>query len=252
MKIAATDFDGTLYTHEHGVTDSDLSAIQEWRQAGNKFGIVTGRGLKLILLETSRWQIPVDFFVCTNGAAIFDGQQKLLQEHALSSGLMRRFLQLPFLKDGQQPLLIFTDRDAYSYHFQPRVAVKELRPVPQLDLVPEFKAVTQISMEFADQAQTEKAVAEIEHAFSGTLQCNVNRCFVDVNISGTNKYNGLKALQECLDWQDAPLYPIGDDRNDLPMIEGYDGFTVTRAKPFMHEAAQAVYPSVGSMLNDKM
>jgi hypothetical protein len=32
------------------------------------------------------------------------------------------------------------------------------------------------------------------------------------------------------------------------MIERFAGFTVATAKPFMHEAASKVYPTVGAML----
>ena len=38
-KIAASDFDGTLF-RERNISAEDLAAIKSWRAAGNKFGIV--------------------------------------------------------------------------------------------------------------------------------------------------------------------------------------------------------------------
>ena len=43
MKIAASDFDGTISFHEKGIPTENLDAIRAWQTAGHKFGLVTGR-----------------------------------------------------------------------------------------------------------------------------------------------------------------------------------------------------------------
>lgn len=43
MKIAASDFDGTISFHEKGIPTENLDAIHAWQTAGHKFGLVTGR-----------------------------------------------------------------------------------------------------------------------------------------------------------------------------------------------------------------
>ena len=55
-----------------------------------------------------------------------------------------------------------------------------------------------------------------------------------------------------MDWQDAEVYAIGDEINDLPMLEAYDGFTVDTARDLIKDKARAVYPSVGGMLVDNL
>ncbi|MBQ1510781.1 MAG: HAD hydrolase family protein, partial [Selenomonadaceae bacterium] len=42
MKIAASDFDGTLNDNEKGISPENVAAISEWQADGNKFGLVTG------------------------------------------------------------------------------------------------------------------------------------------------------------------------------------------------------------------
>lgn len=42
MKLIATDYDGTL--NYNGVGTETIEAIRKWRQAGNAFGVVSGRG----------------------------------------------------------------------------------------------------------------------------------------------------------------------------------------------------------------
>ena len=47
MIIIASDYDGTL--NHHGISEADKNAIKKFREAGNKFGIVTGRDLEQAL-----------------------------------------------------------------------------------------------------------------------------------------------------------------------------------------------------------
>lgn len=76
MKIAACDFDGTLF--RDGVVsevDRVLKDVRDWRRSGNAFGIVTGRGGRNTLLrDVKRFSIPYDFLICNNGAMICDEQ----------------------------------------------------------------------------------------------------------------------------------------------------------------------------------
>ena len=49
-------------------------------------------------------------------------------------------------------------------------------------------------------------------------------------------------------WQAAEVFAIGDEVNDLPMIEAYDGFTVDTARDAIKAKARASYAGVGAML----
>ncbi len=42
MKVASSDYDGTLFRQDV-IAKSDAEAIRKWREAGHKFGMVSGR-----------------------------------------------------------------------------------------------------------------------------------------------------------------------------------------------------------------
>ena len=67
MKIAACDFDGTLF-RDGVVSEADLEAIADWRRSGNAFGIVTGRGRNTLLRDVKRFSIPYDFTHATSSS----------------------------------------------------------------------------------------------------------------------------------------------------------------------------------------
>ena len=75
MKIAATDFDGTLCPIGEPIPEENIRAIKAWQEAGNKFGIATGRGLSLIREAVEKYEdLKLDFLVCNNGAVSLDAQ----------------------------------------------------------------------------------------------------------------------------------------------------------------------------------
>jgi hydroxymethylpyrimidine pyrophosphatase-like HAD family hydrolase len=71
---------------------------------------------------------------------------------------------------------------------------------------------------------------------------------VDVCAAGNNKGTGLEHLQDVMGWQDYPLYVIGDDLNDLSMIEKFHGFAMASGHPLVLEKARGAFASVGEML----
>ena len=79
-----------------------------------------------------------------------------------------------------------------------------------------------------------------------------NGCSVDITPAGVSKSQGIDTLLELMGWQQAEVFAIGDETNDLPMLEAYDGFTVDTARDAIKEKARAVYGGVGDMLVDNI
>ncbi len=49
-------------------------------------------------------------------------------------------------------------------------------------------------------------------------------------------------------WKNPEIYAIGDEINDLPMIEAFNGFTVDTARDAIKTKARKSYAGVGAML----
>ena len=71
MIIIASDYDGTL--NHNGISDGDKAAIKRFREAGNKFGIVTGRDLEMamwVFHDLEKIGLEIDFLICCTGGII--------------------------------------------------------------------------------------------------------------------------------------------------------------------------------------
>ena len=250
MKIAITDFDGMLKDFKEGVPHSNIEAIHKWRKAGNKFGIATGRNLKLIDLELRNYDITLDFLICVNGGVVLDKDKNTLHSVKIPPNIMKDFIELPMVKDVDNPMIVFCEHTAFSIRPYPEMPV-EIVPEIALEEVVNRDDVVQFGIRFQTFDEPLEAIRELDKSFP-MLGGNPNRQFLDINTRGVNKSYGVGKLLEVMHWQDCPLFVIGDDSNDLPMIKAFNGYTVKNAAPFMHEAAVKVYGTVGDMLLDNM
>lgn len=256
MKIAISDFDGTLCRIAPGtnlggrVPEENVVAIRRWREAGNKFGIASGRGLSFLVPEVEKYGIPVDFLICGNGSSVFDGERNRLHRTVIPTEVLEAFARHPLSTPEDRPFLVFGERQLYSVRPYPHIPV-EVAPLISIEEAVKREDVVQLGLMFPTPEETRQASDEMERDFP-MLGGNPNRVYLDINMNQVNKRYGVERLLEVMGWEGNEVFVIGDDRNDLPMIHHFHGFTVNTAQSFVKEAATRIYDSVGNMLNENL
>ena len=250
IKIAVTDFDGTLSPFKERIPDENIKAIHKWRSAGNKFGIATGRCLDFIEFDLKNYDITLDFLICVNGAVVFNKNREILHSVTIPIDVMKEFIKLPLVKDSGLPLIVLCERNSYSIRPYPEVPA-DIVPTLTLEEAAAREDVVQFGIRFETVEDTVKAIAEIQKDFP-MLGGNPNRNYLDINIKPVDKKYGIERLLELMHWQDNQIFVIGDDINDLPMIKHFKGFTVKNAAPLVRDAALKIYNSVGEMLIEQI
>ena len=250
MKIAISDFDGTLKDFNHGVPKKNIDAIHQWRKAGNKFGLATGRNLKLLELDIKNYDITFDFIICVNGAVIVDRDKNILMSVKIPAQIKKNFFDLPLIKNSNLPMIVFCERIAFSIRPYPEMPIELIPPI-SFDEVVARDDVVQIGIKFETIDEPVNAIKILNEKLP-TLGGNQNRNYLDVNMQGVDKKFGVEKLIEIMNWNDCEIFVIGDDKNDLPMIKHFNGYTVKTAPNFMHESAKKVYNSVGDMLIENL
>ncbi len=251
MKIAITDFDGTLKPFDTKIPPSTIEAVQRWRAAGNKFGIATGRELNMLNHDLRHYDITTDFLICVNGSVVFDKDRNILQSIRIERRLKERLSELPLIRDSDYAMICFCERQSFSLRADSDYVPTEIAPPIDWRDVIERDDVVQFGIKFRSTEQAEDAQLLIEREIP-ELGGNRNRIFLDINVKPVDKRFGVESLLEKMTWRGNELFVIGDDKNDLPMISAFNGYTVSRAPEFMHSAARKVYDSVGDMLLDNL
>ena len=68
LKVAASDYDGTLFRDDI-ITARDAEAIRQWRAAGHKFGVVSGRDHGMLMPQLKHYGVEYDYLACNNGGS---------------------------------------------------------------------------------------------------------------------------------------------------------------------------------------
>lgn len=255
FKVAASDFDGTLF-REQKISASDLAAIRAWRAAGNAFGIVTGRAFAMLTPHFEEFALDVDFAVCCNGAIICDGAGRVLFESELPKKILCDILAEDSAARTLHFLFEAADKLFFSRVREPSWVLREgklwdLTPVDaaQIDALPKINQLA-LGFETVETAQT--ATDALNQKFGDAILAQQNTYSVDIVPAGINKAQGVENLLALRNWRGAKVHVIGDEANDLPMIRRFGGCTVTTAKDYVKREASAIFDSVGAMLRSFM
>lgn len=249
MKIAASDFDGTLCLNGN-ISEENMTAIRKWQTAGHKFGLVTGRNLHLVEVGLKGYDIRLDFCVGLNGAVIFDSEGTEIFSSEMPKESVKELWQHKIATESPYVITLrgrdnfgkWNDRsriDPVLHQNVPEVTPEEAQALPH---------VLQMCFATASPERAAQLAANIRQRFAGQLSAEANLTYVDVCAAGNNKATGLERLQGIMSWQDYPLYVIGDDLNDLSMIERFKGFAMKSGNELVKEKARGTFTSVGEMI----
>lgn len=244
MKIIASDYDGTLYANGELLGDV-VGAVTKWRNAGNLFGIATGRDFSMTTPEIERWGIPVDFIVCINGAAIYDSDFTLLDSHLLDNDAVSLILNHPaapvsqhYQISGLGPLQVMLREGSFFWDFD--IAFQRI----ELEQALAACDVGQISLGYPSVEEATRWTEALNADLGVYIEAHQNKRMIDITRRGVDKAAGIATLLKVKGWDAGDVYAIGDGDNDVGMIRAYHGQTVPNAAPAALAAAQKQFQSV--------
>ena len=221
MKIAACDFDGTLF-RDGVVSEADLEAIADWRRSGNAFGIVTGRGRNTLLRDVKRFSIPYDFLICNNGAMICDGSE------CVGFSAMPREVVLDAIERVRTLPGVYTVVSARSGAFYEKNSSAEAvrnfnmycarcTEVPDLAEFASREPICKVALFCAGRA--EQVLMPAFAGFAGRAQLALSGTdWVDLMRIGVSKGGALEELCGTLGITTADCMAFGDYLNDIELL----------------------------------
>lgn len=234
MQILATDFDGTLFRN-NTVTEADLSAIRRFQKAGNKFGIVTGRHLPSILKEAEMKAVPFDFLICCTGGILLDAQKNILAEHKAP-----REAVLPLYRETRAfggmyfCVSVGMERLWYDTGFPPVYDDLEILPESALSSLSGFH---EMGTRFPDEQTAARYVQTLNQTYPDLLSAHQNGIYIDVCAPHTSKVTGLYEILTHFHAAENDLSVVGDNLNDLEMIQAFHSFAVKSGRRELQAAA---------------
>ena len=253
MKLAASDYDGTLCQADH-ISRENIAGIAAWRAAGHAFGVITGRDYGMLMPQLRHYGIAIDFAVCNNGAILLDAAGHVVWQHCIPGEVLVRIAQLSVVEPSLHFAFSAADqtyicheregswigREAKAWAF-PLAAITE-------SSIGTLPPIQQFSLGFLTAEQSLQVSGAINESFGKVVHAYPNRGSVDITPLGVSKRQGIEELVQYMKWKNPEIFVIGDETNDLPMIEAFHVFSVDSAREAIKARAKASFQSVGAML----
>lgn len=244
-----TDFDGTLVRADGTVSQKNIETIAEYRKRGGIFTVVTGRMLSSILPRLKELGIFEGLVAAYQGAAIADVKTgKLLR----NDGFLRNdALEIVRALEAEDrhihvymgDVLYCNRNDELLHAYEKTCGVKGVIPRQPLStfLQGEHGVISKILC-MVEPEQQESLVESLKERFGKRYFITSSaEWLVEAMPFGTDKASAVRFLSEYFKIPVEKTAAIGDQYNDIPMIEAAGGkFAVANAVPPLKGIAKVV------------
>ena len=249
IKLIAIDLDGTLLNSKKEISVRNKETLAQAKAAGVKIVICTGRPLAAIgiYLDTLNLRDNGDYSITFNGGLVQKNDTgKIIEkatmplENVQDLYELAKSLNVPLdiLSDGLVLQLPTTQDHESLYSQLNKLLTYESYELAQLTADRIYnKAVIAV-----DQTYLDEQIKKIPSAFYDRYEIIKTRSnLLEFMPKGITKAYGISLLARDLGIKQDEIMTIGDEENDLPMIE-YAGLGVAMANaiPLVKEAADVV------------
>lgn len=236
MKIIASDYDGTL--NHGGIDDKKRETIKEWREKGNKFGIVSGRITDDLLRIYKKDNLELDFLLACNGAVILTTDGKILKEDRIDGDILKPILDFIFslgadwaaIQSDRSYIIDENDNDRLPDEFTRKT-------------LPDLKYFNQVSTILEDEEEALMVTNAIKEKFGDKLNPLQNGRCIDIVSVTMNKAKGLYDYLELVGGKYEDMITVGDNINDTHMIKEFRSYAMANGVQSIKDIAD--YETLG-------
>lgn len=241
MKLIATDYDGTL--NYNGVGAETIEAICRWRQAGNLFGVVSGRGPDFLPELTNILGENFDFLVLCNGSYATDGHGRFLFGSECNAVNVRAFVgdllewgaPIVYINYEDKCIRVVTDGTDVAYDYI-------------LDEMPDIFGFYKICTLFDDKREIEPLAQKIEAKYGKQVNALRNGRCLDIAPFGVDKAEGIRRICNALGIGEQEVIAIGDELNDVAMLKAYNSYAMRHGNPMLAKFVNGMADSVAEVI----
>lgn len=232
IKLVATDFDGTLYSPRHPVSDRNRKTLEWLGVKGICRVLVTGRNLYSALKRLDE-NFPIDYLIFSNGAGLMEWRGKKLLRRAMLAPEDTAQIADCLLAAGVDLMLHMPIplNHYFFYHTfasQPKGDLKNrieiYRPftAPWKDLQSTAVYATQFLAVYQPE---DESYLNLNGPLANYMVIRTTSVldgistWMEIFPGGVNKASALADLAQMLGWRPENVLVLGNDYNDLQMLE---------------------------------
>ena len=245
--MIASDYDGTIAKMD-GISAKTVAGIKRFIEAGNLFGIVTGRDYAIGYNEfKDKADLQFDFIIMNNGASACDKDGNIYfakkingampyGETTLAQELIKRCLELADYECNisfEKSRLTFY----HDYSFLDSESGEKSEKSAEIKPIGDFVSASTM----CDSEERAKEVVEtLREEFGQYLNPLQNGRCIDIAPVGIDKAVGIELLAKELDFCLENIWTVGDNYNDMAMLERYHGCAIADGVAGIQSVAEHV------------
>lgn len=229
MKLIVCDLDETLLNDQKEISQRNLDVIYKAQEQGNKFVVATGRGFTYIDHILDKLHVlgkENEYVISNNGAILTQNNSNVpLYFKGIHNELAMKIINFGFSKN--LCVQVFTIQDVYAFNVGD----------DERDVLLSYKSdaiiLEENDIEFLKEMNIVKIMFQnidtnylmsLEKEFDNELRGHLNisyssHRYMEFNTKGVNKGSALLELLKHLNMTLEDVVAIGDNYNDLPMLE---------------------------------
>lgn len=243
-KLIVSDIDGTLICNKKEVSEKTKELVGRFKKMGGSFTIATGRMEAAIQPIISELNIDIPVIVYNGSAVVNTITNEIIYESKLDYDLAR--IALKTCKNHDLDAILYLDRKAYIDKMTPSIAKhvdKEKVGCIEVGDLYEFLKVAPTKILFIGK---EKGFDPFISHLKRIIEVSLNficseRNYLELLPADASKGRALQILADKLDISIEEIIAIGDERNDISMIEAAGlGVAVRNAKDELQKKANFI------------
>ena len=264
-KLFLSDVDGTLIERIPVIQKKDIAAIQKWKQQGNAFGLVTGRGKVFCESLMESVGMNADVYVVSNGAEVFY-QDQCIYESLIDVDTTRSIFKelLPYL--GQcYPFLTVEDgshyfpikamgQEAFEWIKEIRADLKAFNDQDLFDYL-ETREIgcAKLSIYTQHIKNTRELLPIFKEKFPQVKVEKTSVDYIEIVNKETDKAAACKHFLELEKNQFSEVFYIGDGENDINVFRLLEHtYVMKQAHPMVKQEAKQEVEGLWQAIEERL
>lgn len=228
-KLIASDMDETLLNDQHEICQRNIDLIMKARKKGVKFVPATGRGFMSIqhdLKTLGLYDEAFEYVISFNGGALTENKgNRLLSFEGLSFEKTKEIFEYGLKCDvcqhvyTQDKVYVFNLSESEAQRIQKQKVDCIIMEENSIDFLKD-EPISKILYQNIDVPYLMSLEPKMKHIWEGecAVSYSSNR-YMEFNKIGVDKGQGLKHLADLLGIDISETIAVGDNYNDLPMLQ---------------------------------
>ncbi len=222
--LLCSDFDNTIcfWSNVGWILDEDREAIRRFREAGNKFVIVSGRSYQsgIDVFNVMDFH-DMDFFMLMSGAYAAYPDETLIFDKRIDMKTLPALAEF-FRETGARYLCLDIGKESYNVDIGGDLVPEFTEPIT-LEEAMKLPTYTSINVGYHTHEEANAVSTVLEERFSHIITPLQNNRAIDMPPAGINKAVAVEFAARMYGIEKDKIYTAGDNYNDIMMLEAYHG-----------------------------